>query len=107
MLPLEKALFGVPLTDRDSRIVARHYGFDGRGGASFQRTGNEFGLTRERVRQIVSASDPRRQLLPHGFSTLDRAIAFVTDSIPVPAGEVETKLQLAGLTVKPFRLEGV
>jgi hypothetical protein len=107
MLPLEKALFVVLRRDRDSSIVARHYGFDGRGGASFQRVGNEFGLTRERVRQIVSAVDPHRQILPAGCSTLDRVIALITACVPAPAAEVETKLQIAGLTMKPFRLEGI
>jgi hypothetical protein len=107
MLPLEKALFGVPPRDRNASIVARHYGFDGRGGANFQRTGNEFGLTRERVRQIVSGSDPRRQILPAGKRALDRVIAFIAAGLPAPAAEVETNLQRAGLTIKPFRIEGV
>src|ERR1700688_583168 len=104
MQPLEKALFGVPVRDRNSSIVARHYGFDGRGGANFQRTGNEFGLTRERVRQIVSESDPGRQILPRGGPALDRVIAFISAHLPAAAAEVETKLQLAGLTLKPFRI---
>jgi hypothetical protein len=107
MLPLEKALFNVPPGDRNASIVARHYGFDGRGGANFQRTGNEFGLTRERVRQIVSASDPCRQVLPAGWPALDRVIAFIAAGLPGPAAEVESNMQRAGLTLKPFRIEGV
>ena len=107
MLPLEKALFGVPPLDRNSRIAARHYGFDGRGGANFQLTGNEFGITRERVRQIVSEADPQRQIQAGGYCALDRVIAFITAGIPAPAAEIETKLQLAGLTLKRFHIEGV
>jgi hypothetical protein len=107
MQPLEKALFDVPVRDRNSSIVARHYGFDGRGGANFQRTGNEFGLTRERVRQIVSESDPCRQILPRGGPALDRVIAFIAAHLPAAAAEVETKLQIAGLSLKPFRIEGI
>ena len=107
MLPLEKALFGVPHSDRNASIVARHYGFDGRGGANFQRIGNEFGLTRERVRQIVSGSDSRLQILSAGCRTLDRVIAFIAARLPAPAAEIELNLQRAGLTLKPFRIEGV
>jgi len=107
MLPLEKALFSVSQGDRDDCIVARHYGFDGRGGANFQRIGNEFGLTRERVRQIVFDSDPFRQLLPKGLPTLDRVIAFITARFPASAEEIEMKVQLAGLTIKPFRIQGI
>jgi hypothetical protein len=107
MLPLEKALFAGPSKDRDFNIVARHYGFDGRGGANFQRTGDEFGLTRERVRQIVSEADPHTHLLPKGATALDRATSFIGSNLPAPAASLETRLQQAGLTSKPFRLEGI
>jgi hypothetical protein len=107
MLPLEKALFGVTPQDRNSRIAAMHYGFDGRGGANFQRTGDEFGITRERVRQIVAEAEPQRQIQAGGCCALDRVIAFITAGIPAPAAEIETNLQLAGLTAKRFRIEGV
>jgi hypothetical protein len=107
MLPLESALFRLPRVDRDDRIVARHYGFDGRGGADFQRTGDEFGLTRERVRQIISESDPLRQLLPNGSPTLDVVIASITAGLPAPAEDIERNLQVAGFSIKPFRVEGI
>jgi len=107
MLPLENALFRLPRVDRDDCIVARHYGFDGRGGADFQRTGNEFGLTRERVRQIISESDPLRQLLPNGSPTLDLVIASITAGLPAPAEDIERNLQVEGFSTKPFRVEGI
>jgi hypothetical protein len=107
MLPLEKALFDVPQVDRNDCIVARHYGFDGRGGADFQRTGDEFRLTRERVRQIISDSDPLRQLRPNGSSTLDRVIASIAARLPAPAADMERSLQIAGFSTGPFRIEGI
>jgi hypothetical protein len=107
MLTLEKALFSAPQA-RDGCIVARHYGFDGRGGADFQRTGDEFGLTRERVRQIISDSDPLGQLVPEeGLPTLDRAIAFIAAGIPAPAADIEKSMSVAGLTIDLFRIEGI
>jgi hypothetical protein len=107
MLPLEKTLFDVPRVDRDDCIVARHYGFDGRGGADFQRTGDEYGLTRERVRQIIADSDPLRQLRPSGASTVDRVIASIAARLPAPAADLEKNLQIAGLSTEPFRIEGI
>jgi hypothetical protein len=107
MLPLEEALFSVPPGDRDAGIAARHYGFDGRGGADFQRIGNELGLSRERVRQIVSGSDPLSLVQRAGSPTLERVIAFITASLPLPAEEMEMKLHLAGFSTKPFRIEGI
>jgi hypothetical protein len=107
MLPLEEALFVIPLKDRTSTMVARHYGLDGRGGANFQCIGTEFGLTRERVRQIVSKAGPCCQILPEGGPFLDRVIAFIAASLPAPAEEIETKLRLQGLTRLAFRIEGI
>ena len=38
---------------RTARIAIRHWGWDGRGGATLEATGREFGgITRERVRQL-------------------------------------------------------
>jgi hypothetical protein len=106
-LPLEKTLFGVPPEARDAAIVARHFGFDGRGGANFQCIGTELDLTRERVRQIVGESDPRAHLVPGGLAALDRVIALVTAALPAPAADIEKKLHLAGVTSALFRIEGV
>src|SRR6266853_6100984 len=55
-LTLERELRDLLGAGRNARITARYYGFDGRGGGSLQTVGNEIGLTRERVRQIVTAA---------------------------------------------------
>jgi len=107
MAPLEKALFAVPSKDRNSSIVARHYGFDGKGGANFQKIGNEFDLTRERVRQIVSEADPLSHLLQKGYPLLDRIITTIAAGLPAPAALVESRLQQTGFSTKPFRIEGI
>ncbi len=106
-LSLETELFRFPENDRDCRIVARHYGLDGEGGANFQRIGDEFGLTRERVRQIVSESDPRSCLRPAGLPALDRVIAAIVAGLPAPAAVIEAELQKRGLTSRAFRIEGI
>ncbi len=58
-LPLETELYSLlrsVLDDRSVQIACRLYGFDGRGGATLQETGDEFHLTRERVRASVARS---------------------------------------------------
>ena len=106
-LSLERELRELLGTGRNARIAARYYGFDGRGGGSLQTVGNEIGLTRERVRQIVTATSEsvgtRRAFSP----TLDRTIAFVVDRMPAAAGEIEAELRSQRLTSGLFRLEGV
>ena len=73
-LPFELMAIALPRDDRNSSIVARHYGLDGNGGANFSRIGEEFGLTRERVRQIVAGIDPRCYLRPCAVPPLERDI---------------------------------
>ena len=106
-LPLETELFVLPSRDRNSGIVVRHYGLDGKGGANFQAIGREVGLSRERVRQIVSEADPRWYFRQSGVPALDRVIGIVTTSLPAPAASVETRLRAEGVTSQLFRLEGI
>jgi Sigma-70, region 4 len=94
-------------TGRKARIAARYYGFDGRGGGTLQTVGDEIGVTRERVRQIVTAAS---QWLGKGRPVspmLDRTIAFVADHMPAAAAEIEAELRFQRLTSGLFRLEGV
>ena len=106
-LTLERELCNLLGTGRNARIAARYYGCDGRGGGSLQAVGNEIGLTRERVRQIVTAASEslstRRAVSP----ALDRTIAFVADHMPAAAGAIEAELRSQRLTSGLFRLEGV
>jgi hypothetical protein len=106
-LPLESELLVPHPRDRDSGIVVRHFGLDGNGGANFQCIGDEVGLTRERVRQIVSESDPGSYLKQSGIPALQRLIAVVTASLPAPAAALEARLKQEGITRDVFRLEGI
>ena len=40
------------LTDRERRIIEMRYGLDNEQGLTLKEVGHEFGLTRERIRQI-------------------------------------------------------
>src|SRR6266446_4662475 len=91
-LTLERELRDLLGTGRNARIAARYYGFDGRGGGSLQTVGNEIGLTRERVRQIVTEATERLSTGRLVAPTLDRTIAFVANRIPAAAEEIEADL---------------
>jgi hypothetical protein len=106
-LTLERELLELLGSGRDARIVARYNGFDGRGGESLQSVGNAFGVTRERVRQIVTAASARLRMTRRVPEVLDKTIAFVADHIPVAAGMIEAEMRSKGLTASLFRLEGV
>jgi hypothetical protein len=104
---LERELHELLGTGRNALIAARYYGFDGRGGGSLQAVGNEIGVTRERIRQIVAAASKSLGIRRPVSPTLDRTIAFVVDRTPARAEKIEADLQFQGLTSGLFRLEGV
>jgi hypothetical protein len=104
---LERELRDLLGSGRNAGIAARYYGFDGRGGASLQTVGDEIGLTRERVRQIVAAVSERLCTGRTVSTTLDRTIAFVVGCMPVTARTIEAELRSQRLTSGVFRLEGV
>jgi DNA-directed RNA polymerase sigma subunit (sigma70/sigma32) len=94
-LTLERELCDLLGTGRTARIAARYYGFDGRGGGSLQTVGNEVGLTRERVRQIVTETSERLIGRPVP-RTLDRTIAFVVGRMPAAAERLKPNCGLSG-----------
>lgn len=59
---LRAAVAGLP--DRERQVIARRFGLDGHGERSLRKVGAEFGLTKERVRQIeVEALDRLRDVM--------------------------------------------
>lgn len=96
-----------PVTERDLRVLRRRLGVDGHGGRTLEATASEFGVTRERVRQIctnaVKHLKDKRPFAP----LVDRALALVVERLPATADDVEKGLQSSGITETPFRLEGL
>ena len=69
-------------------------------------------MTRERIRQIVSAASTHLRTRRAVPAVLDKIIAFVADHISpavgaVDAGLIEAEIRSKGLTAGLFRIEGV
>jgi len=99
-------------SQRDMRIVIRYFGWDGSANRTYEAVGNEFGITRERVRQIIVKFHRRirwRLYRSKRFYTpiIDRALEFVSQHTLSYAKEIESQLAAKGISKKPFRLEGV
>jgi len=105
--PLECELLSLLGGDEKARVVARYCGFDGLGGTTLQIVGAEFGITAERVRQIVGEVVKRCGSESPAAPALLEAISFIARHTPGVAEEIEAKLQSAGLSSRPFRVEGV
>jgi hypothetical protein len=94
-------------TDRNVRIAAQHYGFDGAGGATLQAVGEVYGLSRERVRQICFRVQRELKYKKCATPWLDKTFAAVAARLPAAAEVVEAALQENGITRSKFRLEGL
>ena len=93
-------------SERDRLIVARYLGWDGRGGATLQAVGDEFGMSRERVRQICDIAKTLAATKPFA-PALDRVLSVVEERVPAPASAIEKSLVAEGLTAASFSLEGL
>ncbi len=92
---------------RNTRVCARYLGWDGRGGAVLQTVGDEFGFTRERVRQICDPIIEKIRRMKPNVPSLAEVIRFVASHSPGKASDIEAQLAQSSLTSLPFRLEGI
>ena len=104
---LEQELFELLGKDRQTDIATTYFGFDGLGGETLKNIGIKLGLTRERVRQIVTPVARRFNKHRPDLPMLDRTIEFVKNRMPAMAEKIEAQLCSEGVTSKLFRLEGV
>lgn len=92
---------------RNSEIAARHYGWDGKGGTTLEALGREYGMTRERIRQIAQ---PHLNLL-HGkypyLPVLDQVLDVISRHIPCAEKELKALLVSARLTDNLFNISGI
>jgi hypothetical protein len=93
---------------RDAEILHRLYGWDGLGPRTLESIGQEYGITRERVRQISARL--KKHLGGTKISDLEivtRAISHAASRCPCPADLIEQELCDLWISEKPFRLEGL
>ncbi len=93
--------------DRNLEIVLALWGWSGETPRTLQSVGDSFGITRERVRQIVSKFEKvctrRRVFLP----CLERVLRFIARRVPAIGDDIETELHARGLTLSRFRVESI
>jgi hypothetical protein len=102
-----RSLAAAHLRDRNLEIVLALLGWSGELPRTLQSVGDSFGLTRERVRQIVSKFEKvcshRKAFLP----SLERVLRFIARRVPVVADDIEKELQARSLTLFRFRVESI
>jgi hypothetical protein len=91
---------------RDCRLVRRVLGWDGQRGCCLKDAGEEFGITRERARQIYDEAIAQMRAGEVSRS-LDAVLAFVHRMGNRAADEVEAELQRRGFTRWHFPARGL
>jgi hypothetical protein len=109
-LPLErelKEIAGALMTARNVEIALSLFGWSGNDVKTLQIVGNEFDMTRERVRQITSKFTGKLLNTHPCVPTLRRTLAHINKCLPSKAEDIEADLCRSGLTQSVFRLEGI
>lgn len=101
-----RELLRASLDERTCDVVSRVYGLDGRGGATLQEVGDEYHLTRERIRQISDRLKPLAKCRPF-LPQLDRSLRLITSKLPNRADAIEQALVDKRISLTAFRLEGI
>lgn len=86
------------MNNRNISITFQHYGWDGKGGRSMQDVGEEYFLTRERVRQVATkCSRQMAEQADKHLSTLPGMLSIINKMAPAKAERVEENLRAHGL----------
>ena len=106
MMNLAKISLSKKEMKRDVFIAFKYFGWDGLGGSSMQLAGSEYGLTRERVRQITGKVVSKMIANKEGKTPLlKKLLEMISDLSPASADRVEEILKPHGLNGQ--RIEGV
>ena len=96
---------------RNKEIIIKYFGWDGSGPKTLQVLGEEFGLTRERIRQILNKFENKLRRVGRrkniSLPNMDAVLQFVAGCIPNDAKLIESELVANKLTKKNFKLESL
>ena len=93
--------------ERNAEIFVQRMGWDGHGGKTLAEVGKEYGMTRERVRQICSKIEKKIQVTSPPLDFLRRAIDFANKMIPNTTQVIQDGLVNKGICSNQFELEGL
>lgn len=103
---LYRVLTGIE-TGRNAEILARRFGWLGEAPRTLDSVGQEFAMTRERVRQIEKRAVDRLAKRVWKVPRLEASIQMLRDNVPAPASLLMTQLAERGLSRSEFCLEGL
>ena len=104
---LADLLRSAKLQGRQARAVAARLGWDGGGSRTLAAAAVVEGYSRERVRQLEERVRAHvRQSPPRGAAT-EAALRLIEDAAPLTSRDAAARLATAGVSQRPFDVEGV
>lgn len=92
---------------RNRDFTVRLLGWDGNGGQTLESIGLEFGVTRERIRQISQHHKDRLQEKPPYLPILDRTIEVIATHAPILETKIAEILIEKRLVKSMFKISGI
>ncbi len=93
---------------RTAQLAVRHWGWDGRGGATLEVTGRELGdITRERVRQLCERLSQRLRREQVQAPALEHALVLAAHAAPTTAHDLARRLADEHIAAQPFDPAGL
>ncbi len=104
---LEEVLLGENATSRNRQMLQRFYGCGRRTRETLRVVGGRYGLTRERVRQIVAPAQLVQRASSLFLPALDATLRVVHGAVPAPCSIIESQLVRAGLVSPKTSLRSI
>jgi hypothetical protein len=96
---------------RNILIVLKYFGWDGKGTRTLENVGQEFGMSRERVRQICEKFEYKlketKLRKAFYFPFLDRALNIISNNLMCPADDIGQRLISQSITRDSYDLGGI
>src|SRR5262249_37356022 len=93
--------------ERDTDIALKQLGWSGKGQRTLESVGQEYSLTRERVRQIVDRKIHKIRKNYFDLRRLDEALSIVNDRCPATDANLAAELRARGVSKSDFNPTGL